>query len=494
MKRSKHSLSHYVLSTFNMGNLVPVGWYDVLPGDSIRQQTSMLIRVSPLVTPVMHPVSVRLHHWYVPLRILWDEFEPFITGGTDGEGDGAVFPVVSTAAIAATAGGLADYLGIQSGAGAALNVSQMPFRAYNKIYNENYRDQDLQSEVGELSGDIQPVAWEKDIFTAARPWTQKGPTVTLPLGTVAPVVSDGNAPTFSTGVGSWPGPVNQSALQANNGSATPGWMMGAYGGTSGPVLFSQTGLEADLSAATAADVNSLRLAMALQRWQEARAQFGSRYTEYLRYLGIRSSDARLQRPEYLGGGRATISFSEVLNTGGQDDGADVPTGNLSGHGISAMRTRPYVRFFEEHGIVMTLASIRPKSIYVNGLDRKWSKFTREDFYQRELEQIGQQEVYNRELKLTHASPDGVFGYQDRYSEYRSQQSYVTGQFRSTLNDWHFGRIFGTDPALNASFIECDPGVRPFADQTAGANHMWAMVSHSIQARRMVGNRTIGRIM
>lgn len=485
MKRFKHSLSHYLLSTFNMGQLVPVGWYEVLPGDSVRMQTSMLMRLSPLMTPVMHPVTVRLHTFYVPNRLIMDDWEAFITGGEDGEGDGAAIPTFSPTP---SEGSLYDHLGMVPGI-VNSNVSILPVRAYTDIFNEYYRDQDLVAEkVPGSTESLFNIAWEKDGFTAARPWTQKGPTVTLPLGTSAQVVPDGaNAfPTMKT--------ASSSGRQLQLPTSTVVNVSGAASPGTEQLRWDDPGLIADLSTATAVDVNAVRLAMALQRWAEARAQFGSRYTEYLRYLGVRSSDARLQRPEYLGGGRATISFSEVLNTGGQDDGSDVPTGNMSGHGISAMRTRPFVRFFEEHGIVMTLASVRPRSMYVSGLDRYWNKSTREDFYTRELEQIGQQEVYNREIRLAHASPGGVFGYQDRYSEYRHRPSQVHGQFRSTLNDWHLGRIFGSDPALNASFVECDPSTRVFADQTAGANHLWCMISHSIQARRMVGNRVIGRIL
>lgn len=486
MKRSKHSLSHYQLATFNMGYLVPVSVLDVLPGDSIRMSTSTLLRVSPLVAPVMHPVSVRIHHWFVPYRLLWPResamvggFEQFITGGSDGEGDGSVRPSVI---LTATVGSLGDYMGIPPGT--STSVSALPFRAYNKIWNENYRDQDLQPEVAEDDVNMLPIAWEKDIFTAARPWTQKGPVVTLPIGGVATIIPNPADPTpnFTAPAGAGSGALIADAGQVVN-----------VGGTYvGPLSWDDPALLADLSTATSVDISELRRALAIQRYQEARAQFGSRYTEYLRYLGVRSSDSRLQRPEYLGGGRSTISFSEVLNTGGTDDGADVPVGNMSGHGISAMRTRPWVKFFEEHGVVLTLASVRPRSIYADGIEKMWLKDAKEQFYQKELELIGQDEIQNQEVYQAHTSPNGVFGYQDRYYEYRHQPSRISGEFRTVYDSWHFARMFAGDPALNADFIECDPGVRPFA---SGINHqLIGMFSHSIQARRMVGNRTIGRVI
>lgn len=470
-----------------MGQLIPVQHTQVLPGDSIRASTSALIRCSPLMAPVMHPITVRLHHWFVPHRLVMDDWEPFITGGKDGEGDGSVYPSV-TGAVAAKS--LWDYLGVPPAISGNFGLLQL--RSYNKIYNEFYRDQDLVTEVAEDQANILNCAWEKDAFTAARPWTQKGPQITVPLGANAPVVTTGAAPTFS-GIGG--GAVNRT-LRNWAADVTARWSVArtsgsdaadmAFGGT--------TGLEADLTSATGIDIVALREALALQRFAEARAQYGSRYTEYLRYLGIRSSDARLQRPEYLGGGKATISFSEVLRTG-TGDSPDVevtPVGEMAGHGISALRTRSFVRFFEEHGTFMTLASVRPKSIYMDGLDREFSKRTKEEFWQRELEQIGQQEVYNREVKLGHATPNGVMGYNDRYYEYRHRQSYVTGEMRTTLNDWHFAREFSSgDPALNGTFITCTPTKTPFAEQTT--NVLWCMFNHSIQARRMVSNRTIGRV-
>lgn len=213
--------------------------------------------------------------------------------------------------------------------------------------------------------------------------------------------------------------------------------------------------------------------------------YGSRYTEYLRYLGVRSSDARLQRPEYLGGGKQTISFTEVLQTGTNFD-ANAGVASLKGHGIAAMRSRRYRRFFEEHGVVISLMSLRPKTMYGNGNNRMWYKTTKEDYWQKELEHVGMQEVYNREVYAADTGPADVFGYQDRYAEYRHLQSSVAGEFRdSTMNSWHLARIFASDVALNSDFVTCDPATRIYAASLTNHN-IWCMINHSIQARRMVG--------
>lgn len=499
MKRSKHSLSYPVTFSGKMGRLIPIGLTEVLPGDTIQQATSALVRTNPLVAPIMHPVHVRIHHWYVPFRLIWEDFEDFITGGPTGE-DASVFPTITTpASTGFSEGSLADYLGVTPGV-ASREVSALPFRAYAEIFNHWYRDQDLVTElaVSKASGaDVTTsvalalIGWEKDYFTSCRPWTQKGPSVSLPLGTEAPVrgknslgdvtdtlflrnqtdsvtdkvvITSGTAElVFDTGPAAtrnaaWPQPGNTGGTNA-----------GAYN-------------FADLANATAADVNQLRLAMALQRYEEARARYGSRYTEYLRYLGVRSSDARLQRPEYLGGGKQTIQFSEVLQTA-PDSGDTSFTGTMRGHGIGALRTNRYRRFFEEHGYVVTMMSVRPKSMYVQGLHRHWNRRTKEDFWQKELEHIGQQEVLNKELYFGHTTPDDPFGYQDRYDEYRRSEGRVAGLFRSSLNYWHMGRIFSADPTLNGTFVTCDPTDRGFAQ--TGTDTLLVMANHSIQARRLV---------
>lgn len=514
MKRSKFSLSHYKLLSMNMGSLVPIGLTEVLPGDSIQQVTSALVRASPLMAPVMHPVHVRIHHWYVPHRIVWEDFEDFITGGPDGH-DTSVFPTVTlsfTGGSPATGtnlvGGLPDYLGCPPSID-GLEVSALPFRAYAMIYNEWYRDQDLIDPVdisvesgpdSTTSLDLLNVAWERDYFTSSRPWEQKGPSIGIPISGDASVNIDGSpvvstATPFSISSGGGSGnQFNNKLLYARREASTPGTNAAVdvndatgnvtnrslqFGNQTGLTL-DPSALSVDLANVSAVTVNQLREAMALQRYEEARARYGSRYVEYLRYLGVRSSDARLQRPEYLGGGKQTIQFSEVLQTA---EGSS-PVGEMRGHGIAAVRSNRYRRFFEEHGYIISVMSVRPKTIYTQALPRTWNRRIKEDFWQRELQHIGQQEVLNKELKADHANPEDIFGYQDRYDEYRRAESMVAGDFRtSELDFWHFARTFATDPALNGDFVTANPTTRPFA--VGSEDVLYVMANHSIQARRMV---------
>lgn len=499
MKRSKFSLTHYKLLTCKMGQLVPIAWFEALPGDTIQAATSALVRCAPLVTPVMHPIHVRFHHWFVPNRLIWANWQNFITGGPDGL-NASVHPQIAFTNPAVSS--LADYLGVPtSGMAGALAFNALPFRAYDFIWNEFYRDEDLQTALTINTGDgadattnvaLQNICWEKDYMTSSRPWAFKGATVTLPLGTQAPVKGiggiDGTGPAASVANVRWTDGTTATRTGIGTSGAT-GFIStqttGNIGAGNLPQVF------ADLSQATATDINTVRHAFALQRFEEARARYGSRYTEYLRYLGVRSSDARLQRPEYLGGGRNTIQFSEVLQTGGTNTGAQTGVGQMAGHGITAMRSNRYRRFFEEHGIVMTLMSVRPRTMYTQRTKRGWLRGvaglagmtgTKEDYWQRELQHIGQQGINGIEADSQNAG-SVIFGYQDRYDEYRREESSVSGLFRTTLNNWHLSRDFGSAPSLNSTFVSCVPTQRVFADTSA--DNLYIMANHSIQARRLV---------
>lgn len=489
-KRSKFSLSHYVLKTCKMGYVLPVGLVEVLPGDSFRHATSVFMRLAPMLAPVMHPVTVRIHHWFIPTRLLWDDFEDFITGGPTNT-DVSEFPTITAPSGGFAVGSLADHLGLPPKID-GIEVSALPFRAYNLVYNEWYRDQDLETEKAlslesgpdtTTATDLLRCDWERDYFTTARPWPQKGPDVSVPVNLTAA----GEPSITLTG---------QPALSANSdcqwasveSSRSHYWQ--SYDATdpaNAGLTVNRGTLAVDFKSGNpelgSVNINSLREAFALQRFAEHRAMYGSRYVEYLRYLGIKASDARLQRPEYLGGGKQTIQFSEVLQTA---EGTD-PVGTLRGHGIAAMRSNRYRRFFEEHGFVLSIMLVRPKAIYMQGIPRSWLRRVREDFFQTELQHIGQQEVYTKELYgAAPAGDDGglkVFGYQNRYDEYRGHESYVCGEFRDILDYWHLARSFSNEPVLNADFISATPSERIFAAQEN--DQLYCMINHSLQARRLM---------
>ena len=332
MARNKHNLSNYRLLTGDMGRLYPIGLVEVLPGDAFQHSTSVFMRFSPMAAPVMHPVSVRVHHFFIPHRLVWPEsegggWEQFITSGPTGA-DAQTVPTVATTG---TANDLHDYFGLPTETGAP--VSALPSRGFNLVYNEWFRDQDLVTERLATDVTIPLVAWEKDYYTTSRPWEIKGPAITLPLGTKAPVSHDVVAPgkvgVFSTDVSAYRG------LDA--------------GGTdllsSGTVATEGESLYADLSSASAVPINEFRRAFALQRYAEARAQYGSRYVEYLRYLGVNPSDSRLQRPEYLGGGRAQVAISEVLQTANEAASDRFGVGDLHKDSHPLVRLRLRVRVF-----------------------------------------------------------------------------------------------------------------------------------------------------
>lgn len=507
-RRSTFGLSHYRLFSARMGYVYPIACYEVLPGDTFRQSTSLFLRLAPLVTPVMHPVHVKIHSWYVPYRLLWEDWEDFRTRGPEGT-DASEVPYITAPSGGFPVGSLADYLGIPTGI-EGLTVNAFAFRAYNYIWNENYRDERVQDELPWVmtggadtttSTTLAPSPWGRDYFTTASPTPQTGPEVTIPvnmgeagLPTITGTVKGNGAPVFTatgsggtvtsplkvvntggsnTGIG---GPVSTSKTGSPNTGANPNtdlkW--------SDPKLTVSLNYEPGEASIGSINIADWREAMAMQRFEETRSLWGARYNEFLMDMGIRPSDARLQLPEYLGGGRQTIQFSEVLQTapGGED-----PVGALKGHGIGAMRTNRFRRFFEEDGIVLTFAMVRPIGIYMQGLHKMWSRRSFAEFYNYQFEHLSQQPVYTRELYAGVTDKDKIFGYQNIYDDYRSIPSQVSGEMRTILNSWHMARDFSNEPVLNGDFMTSPPTNRIFAAQENDT--LYCMAHHTIHSRRLL---------
>ena len=503
-KRNVFSLPHDVKLSFNMGDLVPIICQPIVPGDTWRLQASTMLRTSPLLAPIMDRVNVFTYFWFVPYRLIWDEFEDFITGGKDGTSN----PVLPTVPIVKNhnqwfaTGSLADYLGFPSvdtvpADGKEVRVSSLPFRAYQLVYNEYVRDQNLQPEVfiPKTSGaenasyypqlmSLRKKCWEKDYFTSALPWAQRGAPVTLPLAGDASVYLD-------------PAKKLPSVFNVLNGSQTTDLLDVQLSQENATGTLEATGnkqlqydpagqLGVDMSGVTAATINELRQAVKLQEWLELAARGGSRYIEQIyAFFGVKSSDARLQRPEYLGGGRSPVVISEVLQT--SETAADSPQGNMAGHAISLNSAHQFKRFFEEHGILLGCICVLPRTSYQQGIPREWTKFDRFDFYWPQFAHLGEQEIANKELYLdmtAQGDNDGVFGYQSRYAEYKYIPNSVHGEFRTSLDFWHMGRIFANAPKLNADFVQSDPTTRIFAVEDPKASQkLYAQVVFDIKAVR-----------
>lgn len=509
-KRNAFDLSHERKFTCKMGQCVPILCEEVVPNTTFIGQTDLMLRLTPMLAPIMHRVDVFTHFFFVPTRLVHDNFEKFITGGEDGQDD-TVVPTIKAPAVTGWAvGSLADYLGDVTGV-AGMESLAYPIRCYNKIWNDWYRDENLQEEVALSKADGLDVttntsilyrSWQKDYFTNALPWPQRGPAVSIPVGAEsAPVDVYGTGKSLGLTDGAvegllgkgqdssmiakvFPSGTKSVDVGTNIGPSASGglnydiWYNTAGNGTKAVGVSTdkeRSGLKgtADLSSAFATTINALRQAFQLQKWFEINAIAGARYVEQiLSNFGIHCGDARLGRSEFIGGGRSPILVTEVVQTS-QSDANGTPQGNMAGHGFTANRSHTFKYRAPEHGYIIGIVTIMPKPSYQQGQRRMFARRSRFDFLWPVFSHLGNQEIKMKEIfaqgdSVVDANGEIVdekpFGFTGRYDEYRYIPSTVHGEFKTTLNYWHLGRIFENAPALNADFIKCQPATRPFAVQ------------------------------
>lgn len=482
IQRSQFDRSHGLKTTFDAGYLIPIFVDEALPGDTFRLRHNLFGRLATPVAPIMDNLFLDTFYFAVPVRLVWDNWQKF-NGEQVDPGDSTDFlvpQVVAPAPSGFAVGSLFDYLGVPTGV-PGISISALFSRSVNLIWNEWFRDENLQDSVvvDRDDGPDNPADYvllrrgkRHDYFTSCLPWPQKGPAVDLPLGSTAPVIGIGFGRSADPTNGTKE--IKQTTGNGVFGSVSTGYFdtdvsslyinASASDSTANPMIY------ADLSQATAATIESLRQAFQLQRLYERDARGGTRYTEILRaHFGVVSPDARLQRPEYLGGSSSRIIVHPVQQTSATD--VTSPQGNLAAFGVLSDSGNGFSKSFTEHTIIIGFANVRADLNYQQGLNRMWSRRTRWDFYWPALAHLGEQSVLNQEIYAQSTSIPGdvgdlankaVFGYQERYAEYRYKPSQVTGLFRSTapgtLDYWHLAQEFGSLPLLNASFIVDDPPV------------------------------------
>jgi hypothetical protein len=467
--RSSFDRSHGVKTTFDSGYLVPFFVDEALPGDTFNLQTSGFARLSTPVYPVMDNMYLETFYFAVPLRLIHTNFKKMM-GEQDNPGDSTDYLVPTQTA---PVGGydentLQDYLGLPTKVG-SLESNAYFQRAYNLIWNEWFRDQNLQDSVVVDKGDgpddysdysLLRRGKRHDYFTSALPWPQKGDAVDLPLGDSAAVkgilfadAAHGYNPTVNNTLHDSVG----DPLPVGNyyGSGAAYAIANSATSTDGPNIY------ADLSTATAATINQLRQAFQLQRMYERDARGGTRYTEIVRsHFGVTSPDARLQRPEYLGGGQSRVNITPIAQT---SESGTTAQGSLAAMGTASFDRHGFTKSFTEHSVIIGLVNVRADITYQQGLNKMFSRSDRLDFYWPALARIGEQAILNKEIYAQGTAADeDVFGYQERYAEYRYKPSTIHGQFRSNctapLDAWHLSQDFASLPALGSTFIEDNPPI------------------------------------
>lgn len=467
--RSLFNRSSGLKTTFDSGYLVPIFTEEVLPGDTASLDCSLFARMTTPIVPVMDNMYLETHFFYVPSRLLWDNWTRFC-GEQLNPGDSTDFLIPQIASgDGFSVGSMADYYGIPTDV-KGISVNALPFRAYNLIWNEWYRDENLQKRIPINKGDgpdkvadynLMRRGKRHDYFTSCLPFPQKGPNVSIPLANFAPVSSNGKFPTFDYG--------SQKNIEMNRfyqgGNAGDRTLQLFNGTDSAAVKFgNESGLHADLRSASSVTINALRQAAALQQYFEVDARGGTRYTEKnFAHFGVHSPDSRLQRPEFLGGSSTRINTVPVQQTSSTDTKS--PQGNLAAFGVAQNSSRTFRRSFTEHGWIIGLVNVRADLTYQQGIPREFSRRTMADFYWPTFAHLGEQPVLNKEIFATGTATDNeVFGYQERYAEYRYKLSQITGKFRSTvkggsLDVWHLSQNFKDLPKLNDSFIQDNPPVK-----------------------------------